>query len=313
MSGAELDNFLLGGNYAPANFLDAEESRPVAASLEALGGSQDAIQGIVAMTMTRHLSEALPQYPPSPSLNSNNWRKRLREMMIRQNETVLQFLMKPLGDHATLGPVEQALRRYAIREDIDNNSIKNLKTVLLADISGSQLIQTEIESSISTKGPSSQLQLRAQVNAMIELYRETGEKLLECENQLKLRLEKMDKVRRRVSTIIELQTNDGTDELVSALEKYLKISFRDMTVEPYYKNLLYLYQKHMALREAITIFKAGSQVVNEPICPICLTESVNHAIVPCGHTFCGTCARRMTMECGVCRGRIRERMKLYFS
>jgi hypothetical protein len=232
-------------------------------------------------------------------------------MLIRQNETVLHFLFKPVAEHSVIGPVEQALRRYAIRQDVDPNSLKTFKQVL-NDVSGSQ-IQTEIEDCLEKKGPSNLANLRAQVNALIELYKETGEKLLECENQLKMRLEKMDKIQRRVSTVIELQTNEATPQLVESLENYLKISFRDMTVEQNYKNLLYLYQKHIALREAIQVFKTGSQVNTEPMCPICLGDSVNMAIVPCGHTFCITCARRMVHECGVCRGKIRDRMKLFFT
>lgn len=320
---AGIDDFsLLGGmnnnysGYASADFQDAEATRPEAVNMESLGGNQDAIQGIVQQTLTRHLTEALPP-SASPSLTSystqtNNWRKRLREMMIRQNETVLGFLHRSAADHVTIGPVEQALRRYAIREDIDTHAIKPLKQLLI-DISGGQQIQEEIEAIVLGKGPSNQQQLKAQVNALIELYKDTGDKLLECENQLKMRLEKMDKVQRRIGNVMELQTNEATPEVVQALEHYLRISFRDMSVEPLYKNLLFLYQKHIALREAIAVFKTGNQLVNEPICPICITDAVTTAIVPCGHTFCNSCSRRMSMECGVCRGRIRERMKLYFS
>ena len=295
------------GNFASANFLDAEDARPSGAHMEALGGTQDAIQGIVQQALVRHTSEGSPQGTP-PTFN---WRKRLREMMVRQNETVLAFLYKPVSEHPTVGPVEQALRRFAIRQDIDYNAIKTFKQLL--DISGtsSQRIMSEIETCVSMKGPSTLVQLRSQIHGLIDLYKETGERLLECEAQLKMRLEKMDKIQRRVSTVIELQTNDAMVELVEALEKYMKLSFRDMGIETHYVQLLYLYQKHIALRDAIQVFKAASQS-QEPLCPICLTDPVGAAIVPCGHTFCQTCSRRMTTECGVCRGRIRERIKLYF-
>ena len=321
MAGVEDGFTLLGGannfsSYASADFQDAEVTRPEAVNMESLGGNRDAIQGIVQQSLTRHLTEALPP-SASPNLTSystqtNNWRKRLREMMIRQNETVLGFLHRPAADQAVTGPVEQALRRYAMREDIDNHAIKPLKQLLI-DVSGAQHVQAEIETLLLSKGPSTQIQLKTQVNALIEYYKDTGDKLLECENQLKLRLEKMDKVQRRIQSVMELQTNEATPEVVNALEHYLQISFRDVSIEPLYKNLLFLYQKHIALREAIAVFKTGSQLVTEPLCPICITDSVTTAIVPCGHTFCNSCARRMAMECGVCRGRIRERMKLYFS
>ena len=312
--GDEIPNFsLIETQFSPANFADAEDSRPAGAHMEALGGNQDAIQGIVQQTLARHVTESLPPRT-SPQLIPTNWRKRLREMMIRQNETVLDFLYKPLTENTTIGPVEQALRRYALRQDTDIHSVKTLQQ-LLHDVSGSHgaKIQEEIDGAVSAKGTSSMNQVRNQITALIELYKETGEKLLECENQLKMRIEKMDKVQRRVSTVIELQTNEAMPELVASLEKYLKVTFIDMGVETNYKDLLYLYQKHIVLRDAIQVFKTGSQLVSEPVCPICINESVGMAMNPCGHTFCQTCARRMVNECGVCRARIRDRLKLYFT
>ena len=304
------------GSFAPANFQDAEDSRPSGAHMEALGGNQDAIQGIVQQTLVRHITEALPPQG-SPQLTSysthqNNWRKRLREMMIRQNENILGFLYRPPSEHAVVGSVEAALRRYALRQDVEFGAIRTFKS-LLEDCSGNTqgLIASEIETCLAAKGTSSLPQLRSQVNGLLDLYKETGDKLLDCENQLKLRLEKMDKIQRRVSTLMELQTNEGTPELVGAIEKYLNFAFQDMTIEQQYKQLLFLYQKHLSLREAIQIFKTGSQIASEPLCPICITESIGMAIVPCGHTFCQTCARRMMTECGVCRGRVRDRLKLF--
>jgi len=321
MANNELPNFSLtqgyGSGFASADFGDAEDNNPSGTYIEAFGGNQDAIQGIVQTTLGRHLAEAVPPSSSSPQLSSfsthtNNWRKRLREMMIRQNEKVLGFLTRPSTDHPLVGSVESILRRYAFRQDVDPTAIKTFGT-LCADISGASQIQAEIDACVSSKGTSSILEIKKQVNSLIELYKETGDKLLDVENQLKMRVEKMDKVQKRVSTVIELQTNEATHDLTAALEKYLQVTFQDMGIEPIYKNLIYLYQKHMALREAIQVFKTGGNLANEPTCPICLNDSVGTAISPCGHTFCSTCAKRMTNDCGICRGRIRERIKLFFT
>jgi hypothetical protein len=315
----ELPSFSLtqgyGSGFASADFGDAEESNPSGTYIEAFGGNQDAIQGIVHNAVSRHLTEALPVVTRSPHLgpvHTNNWRKRLREIMIHQNETVLGFLAKPATEHATIGPVEAILRRYAFRQDVDANSIKTLKQ-LCSDVSGADLISQEITACLSAKGPSSLIEIKKQVNALIDLYKETGEKLMEEESQLKMKIEKMDKVQKRVSTVIELQTNDAMPDLTISMENYLNVYFRDMNIEGNYKNVLFLYQKHMALREAIQVFKTTNQLSTEPTCPICISDTVATAISPCGHTFCGNCAKRMVVECGVCRGRIRDRLKLYFT
>jgi len=314
--GDDVTEFTLGGigAYAPADFLDAEMSRPSGVHMEALGGNQDAIQGITQQITNRHIAEALPQASPRLGAQTKNWRKHLREMMIRQNESVLSFLLKPASEHAITGPVETALRRYAIRNDIDISTVRPLRAIL-QDISGASVqdMNNEIETILGKHGNSSLTQIRAQVSALIELYKETGERVVQSENQLKMRIEKMDKLQRRVSTIIELQTNEATSGLVSAIENYMQVAFRDMEIESQYKKLLILYQKHMLLREAIQVFRVGTTPQTEPLCPICLTDSVGTVITPCGHTFCNTCARRFTSDCGICRGNIRERVRLFFS
>lgn len=297
------------GSFAPANFQDAEDSRPSGVHMESLGGSQDPIQNIVQQSLTRHIAEGVTQSSPSTSITSHsNWRKRLREMMLRQNESVLGFLYRPAADHPVVGPVEHALRRYAIRQDIEVGALRTFKH-LIEDISG---FQGEIDTRILMKGPSTTKQLRAQTLALIDFYKETGEKLLDCENHLKQRLDKMDKIQKKVSSMIELQTNEAMPDLVNSLERYLAVSFKDSGIESEYKTLLQLYKKHMILREEIQVFK-NSQTVSEPLCAICITDPVGMTISPCGHTFCQTCSRRMINECGVCRGRIKDRIKLYFS
>jgi hypothetical protein len=313
----EENNFHNFSLYSSANFQDADETRPASSYMEAVGGGNEAIQHLVNNSFQRHITEIVPTNSPmlgglSGSSSTSNWRKRLREMMVRQNEQVLSFLLKPSVDHPTLGPAERALRRYAVRQDFDSNQIRPLRH-LLNDLSGTQIIQAEVEQRLVEKGPSNLQQIRQQVTSILDLYKETGEKLLEAENQLKLRIEKMDKIQKRVGLIMELETNDTTPELVQALEHYLQSRFQDLTIETQYKSLLHMYQKHKMLYDAIQIFKTGNDFQNEPMCSICLNDHVTTALDPCGHTFCSTCSRRLNNDCGICRSRIKNRIKVYFS
>ena len=313
----ELGSFTLSAHgfasgFSSANFEDAEDIT----SLESLGGPGEPIQGVVHNILGRHLRESSAQAKASPQLgvsgHTNNWRKRLREMMIYQNEKVLSFLARPVVEHSLLGPVETILRRYAIRQDVEVSAIKTLRQ-LFSDISGASVNEEDIAQCVAKKGTSTLTQIKEQVNALIEMYKETGQRLMDEENQMKMRLEKIDKIQKRVSTVMDLQTNEATPELVASLEKYLIVSFREMDIETHYKNIINLYRRHLLLRESIQEFKTGNQLTNEPLCPICLDDSVGTAISPCGHTFCSTCAKKMVSECGICRGKIRDRLKLFFA
>ena len=294
----ELDGFALSAHgfasgFSTADFQDAEEITSI-----------QPIQGMVQNVLGHHLRENTTPAQPI------NWRKRLREMMTQQNEKILSFLPRPVTEHSLLGPVETILRRYSIRQEVAASSIKTCRQ-LLTDISGSSANQ-DIADALATKGTSSLTQMKEQVNILIEMYKNTGQVLMDEENRLKMSLEKIDKVQRRVSTIMELQENEATTDLVASLEKYLAVSFRETDIETSYKNILLLYQRHLFLREALQVFKVA-QDTHEPLCPICLEDSVGTAISPCGHTFCSSCSKKMVNECGMCRGKIRDRLKLFFA
>ena len=45
-------------------------------------------------------------------------------------------------------------------------------------------------------------------------------------------------------------------------------------------------------------------------CTICYNTTINHCCVPCGHTYCYECINK-TNNCYICRGIIRNKIKLY--
>jgi len=272
------------------------------------------VEGVCQSILTRHMKEsAIHTNPPVV------WRKRLREMMTQQTEKLLLFLARPAAEHSIIGPVEAILRKYAIRQEVDVSAIKSCSQVIF-DISGSTgssgmpltSVADEVADALATKGISSLTQIKEQVNVLAEMYVKTGQQLLEEENRLKICLEKMDKVQKRVTNIMDLQDNEATPELIASLEKYLMVTFRESDIEETYKRVIRLYQRHLYLRDAIQVFKATKES-HEPLCAICLEEPIGTAISPCGHTFCSGCAKKMVNECGMCRGRIRDRLKLYFA
>ena len=83
--------------------------------------------------------------------------------------------------------------------------------------------------------------------------------------------------------------------------------------EENYKELVEQYKKWNMCRQLLLAHNMMRNDGTEPQCSICLNEPVSYTIAPCGHTFCGTCSKKQTTSCYICRGQIRERIKLFFT
>lgn len=303
----EQDGFHAYGNtrhsstFASANFETAGDTTTSFDSSD--------LPSVISQSLSHHIQQ---NCPPRSSGHATIWRKRLKEIMMVQTESILDFLVRPATEQVLIGPIESLLSKYSLRKEHDPSAMKSLQDILGNDPPGFA-IGEEIAECLAKHGPSSMNELRAQVSALIDLYKETGEKIFEAENQIKLRIEKLVKIHKQVSTILDLQVNSATEDLVAGMEKYLQTAGNDLGIEELYKEVIILYNKHILLREAIQVFKTGSCLPSEPLCAICLTDTVSYAIVSCGHTFCTACSRKMVYECGICRGKIRERMRIYLS
>lgn len=47
------------------------------------------------------------------------------------------------------------------------------------------------------------------------------------------------------------------------------------------------------------------------LCTICLEKNIDYCINPCGHCFCKSCINKLTSKCHICRGLVKEKIKLY--
>ncbi len=99
---------------------------------------------------------------------------------------------------------------------------------------------------------------------------------------------------------------------MEATEEYLKKIYEESTIKEDYTALIAAYRRFASLRDIIQMSRAVVGKENEPLCTICLQDHVNYALAPCGHTYCQSCVRRQGNTCSVCRGSIKDRVKIYF-
>lgn len=95
------------------------------------------------------------------------------------------------------------------------------------------------------------------------------------------------------------------------LDKY---SILQETCKNHYDNCLKnLKQIKKELKHLLHQSKQVTNLENVRICPICLSNEVNVALNPCGHTFCNSCIEKnSTNICSICR-QMFVPIKLFFS
>ena len=129
-------------------------------------------------------------------------------------------------------------------------------------------------------------------------FKSEQQEILDCENKLNTLQTCKDK--------IESVCNDkGTIQHLSNLIDLLEIEQSEKKK-----------QHIQTAKEYKYLFSIGPHFINNDpkhLCPICVNNEIDMAIVPCGHTLCSKCSLKCDLSlCYVCRNPIEKVIKLYY-
>ena len=296
----------LEGGFASADFGDADESGPPGVMFDIGGHGQPtpyslAVEGIMAKQIEEIRLKSTGHTGP--------WKRRLREFISQKNDELLEFMKVPLPKHPVLGPGEVLIRRFG--NPMVTPSHPSVRDMVM-DISGDGLDDTNAYLGAIERGDTPLKDHVLQTNAIYEMYREAGDEALKLQKALKVKLDKLDRIQGKLSTLFEIDPNEFYEPLMQANQDYLKKIFNDNKIEAEYIALMAAYRRFIGLREVVSTSRLLVTQEAEPLCSICLDESVEYALNPCGHTLCGTCLRKQTGSCFICRSPAKDRLKLYF-
>ena len=239
-------------------------------------------------------------------ITSTQWRRRFREFLTGRVKDLLEFAAKPLAKHPTLGPTEILLRKFGRPNFVANHH--TLRDVAL-DSSGVNIIGL-VEEGLK-QFPHTLKGFQEQTRYLFDMYRESADEIVRQDTILQSRLTTFDKIQSRVMGLADLQINDEYETMARASEAYLKRLFNENSLEPVYKALIEAYRKFLMLRDIVHMRRLADAIESQPLCNICFEESIQFAITPCGHTYCATCVKKQFNTCYVCRGPVKERVRLF--
>jgi len=266
----------------------------------------------VTNILTKHCSEIRSQCDDIlPSLISFS-KKKLKDLIHKHNNEIFSFLTHPDKIPNLLSNAEGIFRKYGqpvptLKGVSAQQSLRDLQV----DVSLDAVIE-HIEYNLSIQKCSGSLNtLLKQLRWLFQEYKNTGEEVLRLETTLFQKMEMLDKIHQRLPSLMNLTENHSLPSLIDAFSTYAKEAFQHAHFEENYIQLVETYKKWNVCRQIISEQQAMKEST-DPSCAICLLDTVSYAIVPCGHTFCSSCSKKQNTTCYICRGVIRERLKLYF-
>jgi hypothetical protein len=290
--------------FASADFPDANETSLYEFSMAFESNYSNAVNNAVF----KHYNEIKEKQSTITESLPSSWKKKFREFLMTKNKKLLEFLSVKLKNHPVLGQTEQFIQQFGKKNlNINQQSIRDI----VFDTSNN--IVDEYNAVLLSKEMHSIDKYIEQTKFFMDEYKLSGEKILDKEDLIKRKLDSIDLIQAKLNGLLITPENEHYNELMEVSQKYLSKIYDENMIEDDYNTIMAEYKKFLYLRDIIKTIRVTDISEKEPLCSICFNESIQHAFVPCGHTFCGSCVKRQTSICAICRTNIRDRVKLYFT
>jgi hypothetical protein len=308
-----LDSSLLdsyyNGNYAATNFL-AEQFTP-SQMFSPIVDEPVNMMDTTFNLLKKHVQESKVIIDNAvPKLNTINVVKRLlRDFMGRQLLQTFEFLNSNITSIEPLSTARNIVKRFG---NVNYNSKAVKVKDLCLDLSCNESIAI-INEKLSANPATDISGCVAQWKLIVDTWKKAVADLGVAQTSLESKVLQYDEVQKRISYILLLPENDGYQGILDSTHEYLKKSFDGFRIEESYNLYLNSCKMIYVLQEFVSSFRHLVNAQTDPICSVCLTDSVAYATIPCGHTFCTICSHKQTVACYICRGAVREKIKIYFS
>jgi hypothetical protein len=295
--------------YASASWEDGESIPEISLDNTVPGKFKTSITNI----LSKHCAELKTSSDDVIQPVVNVSKKKLKELITKHNNEIFSFMSRPDKTPHMIGIAETIFRRYGHEvPTIKGHNANNVLRDLNLDASMNSMV-AEFDENLKRIGGSGLDDFMKQLRWVFNQYKTIGEEILRQETVLHQKIDLLDKLNNRVPLITTLTNNEVLPELIDTFSRYAESVYEKCRIDENYIDLVELYKKWNICRQIVSLQHSLRTEVSEPQCAICLSEGVSFAIVPCGHTFCANCSKKQNSNCYICRGIIRERIKLYFT
>lgn len=238
-----------------------------------------------------------------------SWRRQLQDSMTQQNSRIVRFLVNTTSDvSGGINDLEIGRRCADVLHKYSRPTWNFASSVRDLNLNTSTVeTMEEIEREIGINPAV----LRETLKRAIRMYINTAAAVSATEIRLEEKLRRLETIIGRVNDMLFMEPTPELEALAGPTRAYLDSVLDKISIEADYAELVENYKKFAALKGLVSLMAFQRSPI--PTCTICMTKEINHAITPCGHTFCEDCCRSQMTACYICRVQIRDRLRLYFS
>ena len=203
--------------YAPADFLDAEETRPTELLLDPTGfGISTPYTTVTMNSLSKHLQE-VKDAQQNPAALQNSWKRKLREFLLTKHEDLFSCLTKNVAETSPLSRVDAFMKKFG-RPDFQSSATREK----IIDMSQEgQSYMKSLDDDLKGHGSSSYLEIIHQTKYIMDKYKQTGEDIIRVEATLRTKLDILDKAQQKLLGIMELKQNTEFFPLLESIKVYL--------------------------------------------------------------------------------------------
>jgi hypothetical protein len=287
--------------FAAATFEDQDAGSGPVHSSPNLGPMSAAIHNI----STRNLHDINTGLPDDRQF-LRSWRRNLQDCISQQNARIVQFLIADAsGDIQTTDVVRRCtdiLSKYSKPTWNFASSTRDL-SLPSSTTDAAAAIEQELGISPAT--------LREYMRKAIRLYANAASALSSAEIRLEEKLKRLETLVGRINDLMFLEPTAELEQMTEPAHAYLNSVLSKISIDTEYTDLVEQYKRFALLKGVVNIGAFQKQAA--PICTICMTKEICHAVTPCGHTFCEECCQKQLTACYICRVQIRDKIRLFFN
>ena len=310
-----------GSYFSPANFGDCDD-----ANAELVGEFTSSKDYVSIANIMENLSVSTMNLIEDELVNraATNDKNNVDEINnMRSRYQVIKHKLVALGCtgyleqiHKFIKPVEEQVYYEKVRAmantlkvDTFNGFSKGFFSELNLDLSGATFFNEDFGVELET--------FRSTLKKVCNSYDKAYFDLFESDEVLMLNIKKFTELSKQINTILDLDTNDASLDVFASIAKYLSEFFKKQNIKEKFDKFILARKKFIVLRDLIMMCHKTVSRTDEgcepPPCSICMNSPVKMAFVPCGHTFCLSCATKQNLQaCYICRTKINSKLKLYY-